>query len=334
MNRRTPTFRQHDSGVWYCKWGGRPHYFTIDREESYKKYLLSLQEWAKWRARRDTFKPPPLGDELTLQALHDRFVANRESEGGKERADFYRKHLKRFIAAYPDAIAAEFKPPMLQRLKDVLLIKRMAPKTINHDIQAVRTMFQWAMDLELIQPVNIRGVKKLPLGPIPDKSWTPTKVRHFVLSCPKANLRAWLAMCYLCGLRPKECVRIMTGQGRWVQRGVMAIPNKARRVRIHRHVLFSAEAFAWWRRAEPQWSRLDSFSQACRDLLKSGPHALRHSAGTHLIQSGVAREDADSILGHYPREVSLVYMPLQWRRLRYLAARLTLEDSSSYCILK
>ena len=333
MNRNTPSFRQHSSGVWFTKWGGKPRYFTLNREESYEKYLQSLQEWARWRQHRDNQRLPAIEKTHTIESIYQKFLATRKAEGGIERQQFYEKHLKRFIAAYHDLYANDFRPMMLQRLKDGMLAKQFAPRTINHDIQAVRTMLQWAMDVELIEPVNVRGVKKLPLGPIPDKSWSASKVRHFILGCPKPNMRAWLAMCYLCGLRPKEGVRIMRGQGRGVQRGVMVIPNKATRSRIERHVLFSAEAFHWWRLAKPQWSRLDSFSQAVRDELECGPHQLRHSAGTNLIQRGVAREDADSILGHYPRAVSLTYMPMQWRRLRYLAARLTLRDSDSYCIL-
>lgn len=333
MNRNTPTFRLHARGIWFCRWGGKDHYFTANREESYEQYLESLQAWARWRRRRDDMRLPKPGAEVTIQELHDRFVANRESEGGPDRAAFYRKHLKRFVAAYGPIIASDFRPVMLQRLKDAMLMARKSNRTTNHDIQAVRTMLQWAMDMEVIGPVNVRAVKKMPLGPIPDKSWPVSRVRQFILSCPHRNLRAWLAVCYLCGLRPKEMVRIMTGQGRWVDRGVMAIPNKSRVVRIERHVLFSAEAFRWWRACRPQWSRLDSFSQACRAVQGVGPHQLRHSAGTALMLAGVPRDDADSILGHYPRAVSVTYMRMQWRRLRLLASRLTLEDSSSYCIL-
>ncbi len=333
MNRRMPKLRRHASGHWFCRWAGRDHYFGRDRKRATQLYLASIAEFTAWRTQRDQFRLPPLSRSLTVQELHDRFVANREIEGGRDRADFYRKHLKRFVLAYSDAMAQHYKPNWLQILKDRLIISHLAPRTINHDIQAVRTMLQWAMDLELIAPVNLRGVKKLPLGEIPDKSWPVARVRQFVLGCPHPNLRSWLALCYLCALRPKECVRIMTGQGRWIQRGILVIPNKARRCRIARHVLFSAEAFRWWRAAKPQWSRLDSFSQACRLQLGSGPHALRHSAGTHLIAAGVAREDADSILGHYPRAISVTYMPLRWRHLRCLAARLTLEDPASCCIL-
>lgn len=326
-NVKPPSFRQHATGVWFCHWGGRAHYFSLDRAESYKRYLDSLAEWSQWRKARDELRYLSLATPtLTVKDLASQFLDSRESEGGWERRDFYRKHLKRFLAAYSTAQAQAYKPILLQRIKDNMLAAGYKPRTINHDLQAVKTMFQWAVDLDLLQPVNTRGVRKLPLGEIPDKSWSRPKVLDFVLGTPDENMRAWLAMSYLCALRPSEAVRIMTGQGRWVQRGILQIPNKMRaKVRVPRHILFSAEAFAWWRRAKKRWTRLDSFSAAVGKARGDGSHRLRHSAATHLMLAGVSRADVDVILGHYPGRVTLTYIAPQWRRLRRLTARLTLK---------
>ena len=329
MNVQTPSFRLHAKGVWFCRWGGRDHYFTKDKAGSYNLYLASLSEWAEWRQQRDILRklPPIKAQQITIAFLAKKFLENRQNEGGIERRQFYEKHLKKFTASAGGNMAAAFKPAWLQVLKDRLIRLGYAPRTINHDIQAVKTMLQWGMDMEHVPTVNLKGVTKLPLPPIPDKSWPVVKVRQFVMGCPDENMRAWLAVCYLCALRPKEMVRIMTGQGEWIEHGVMIIPNKMRnRVRLHRHVLFSLEAFRWWRKCRKRWTRLDSFSAAVVRTQGDGPHRLRHSAGTHLMQRGILREDADAILGHYPTSVSLTYMPMQWQHLRRLMARISLKD--------
>lgn len=327
MPRPAPTFRKHHTGVYFCRWGGKDHIFSKDKDASYKQYLDSLRDWAEWQAERKAVLARPFR-KLTVKELSDQFLQSRFAEGGRDRQDFYAKHLRRFLSSHAGDRAETIRAVHLQHLKDYMLgqEKFRAARTINHDLQAVKTMLQWAMDLEYIPPVNLHGVKKLPLGEIPDKSWPIGKVRKYILGCKDENMRAWLAIHFLCAMRPKEVVRVMAGQGEWVQRGVLKIPNKAgQKVRLARHVLFSPEAFSWWRLGKPRWSRLDSFSAAVKREQSETSHPLRHSAGTILIESGVHREDADSILGHYPRAVSLVYMRMQWRRLRSLAARLTLK---------
>lgn len=326
MNAKPPGLRRHKTGIFFCRWGGKDHYFTRDQAESQKLYLQSLAQWTDWRQHRNTLRFPPLRSMITVQELHDRFLQNRGAERGAECEYYYRKSLRLFVASYADIPADAVRPAQLQRLKDVLASQGRAPKTVNHTVQAVKTMFGWGADMELIRSVNLRGVKLMSLPPIPNKSWTPGFVRRFILECPDEKLRPWLAVNYLCALRPIETVRIVNGEYEWEQRGVMIIKNKAwRRVRLARRVLFSAEAFSWWRRCEPIWSRLDSYSARCRSVAGSSPHRLRHSAATHLLQAGVPREDCDAFLGHYPSAVSLIYMPLQWRRLRLLGCRLSLQ---------
>jgi integrase len=326
MARQPPKLRRHVRGQFLVHWAGQDHWLGTDEKLANERHVDEIAKWAEWQqqVRQSRAARPKRG--MSVQAIAESFFRTRLAEGGPERLRFYRTHTKRFLAAYSTARADCVRPVMLQRLKDAMLASGLAPRTINHDIQAVKTLFQWGMDLELIPAVNLHGIRKLPLPEPQDKSWTPAYVRAFVLGCEDENLRAHLAINYLCALRPKEVCRIMRGEGRWEQRGILLIPNKVGwKTRVSRRVLFSAEAFGWLRKCAPQWTRSDSYYHAVIDCREAGPHRLRHSAAAHLNARGVPREDVDAILGHYPSSVSLTYTPMRWRHLRLSASRLTLR---------
>ena len=342
MSRPPPRLRQHVRGYWFCRWGGRDHHFGRDHAVAERAYHSDPQHglpgWIRWQERKaEVRRLGPMFASMTVLDLAERFLHSRLTEGGPGREDYYRKHLKRFATAYGADLAAQIRPRDLQALKDGMLARRYAPGTVNHDIGAVRTMFRWATGLEFIPPVSLHGVRKLPLGEVPDRSMTKAAVLDYVLGpIPKGkrkrifpgspNLQAWLAVSYLAGLRPTEAVHLVNDWGEWAETGVFRVRNKARQnVRLARHIILSPEALSWYEQCDARWTRLDSYSQAVCDALGQGPHRLRHSAATHLLAAKVPRADVDIFLGHYPPRVSLVYMQPQWKHLRRLAARITLR---------
>lgn len=327
MNQKPPELKWHKvAKQFFVRYAGKMHYLGHDRKKANSTYLDHLKIWASWRERRNERRLPPLRSSLTIFQLGRKFLASRLREGGSERLDYYRKHLKRWFRAHGEDLADGIRPIWLQRIKDEMISQGFAARTVNHDLQAVKTMIQWGVDLELIPPCNLRGIKKLPTGEVPDRSLPIEVVRHIVFGHWDWSLTPWLAMQYLCAMRPSEVVRVVTGVGGWESEGVWKMPGKTTlRTKMPRRVLFSPEALSWLPHAEPYWSRLDSYSLAVRKAVGVGPHTLRHSAGTHLMLAGVSRHDADAILGHYPSEISLTYMPLQWQHLRESAARISLR---------
>jgi integrase len=259
------------------------------------------------------------------------FLAAKELQGGMDLRRYYEKHLQRFSRAFGDIRADVIRAINLQSIKDDMIRAGYAEKTINHDVVAVKAMLNWAMGLEYIPAVHLKGVKTCPLGPPPDKSMPVKAVRKMVLGAPEP-VRSWLAISYLCLMRPSEVVRCVQDEGEWVETGVFRLDRGKidKKARLARHVVFSPEAMKWRRLCEPVWSRLDTYSAAVRrECGPGGPHALRHSAATHLAQLGVDRADIDLLLGHAPPRVSLTYAPIMWQPLRRTAARITLRSVSS-----
>lgn len=333
MNQRPPKLRRHQTGVYFCRWGGKDHYFSKNKKASEEDYLRSLAEWSEWRANRNTLRLPPMSKALSAVELSERFLDFKEAEGGLQLRRYYAKALRRFLNFFGAARADMIRASHVQTIKENMLRSGYAPKTVNHDLTAIKSLFTWGSGLDYIPATNFRGVRSVPLGPVKDKSLPRDKVLE-LLSNEKApaNLRSWLTVNYLTLARPIEVVRVVNGLGQWVEEGVFRLDTgkSDKRTRLPRHLLFSPLALKHLKKCEPTWSRIDSYYHACERSYGHGvAHRLRHSAATHLHQLGAAREEIDLLLGHAPPRVSLTYVRVEWQPLRATVARLTLKSSSA-----
>jgi len=327
-NVNVPKLSQLPDGRFVTKWGGKRHYLGRNQTIAVKLYAESIAQWSAWRGEVDRVRSRPM--KLRRRRLIDISVAFLESkslEGGIDLERYYRKHTKRFVGSYGGDFADGIRVGDLTGLKNDMLRKAFAPKTVNHDVIAVRAMMQYAIDQELIPPVNLKGCKPITLGLPPDKSMTIDKVMRMFADAGD-KVRPWLVVNYLTAARPIEVVRIVHKQGTWIEPGIFRLDrgkNDARN-RVPRHLILTPEALSWLHVCRPYWSRLDSFSAAVRNACGAGgPHPLRHTAASHLHRSGVDRADIDLILGHLPGRVSLTYVQIAWQRLRCLAARIGLR---------
>lgn len=327
MNQKPPALHLHSSGHYFCKWGGRFHYFGKNKTQARAQYLQSLQAWAEWRANRNARRFPPMSKAHTVLDLVERFLEYKTTEGGKGRRRHYENHLRRFNAAFHGVRADMIRAVHLHALKEDMIRAGYHPKTINHDLSSVRSLFNWASALELVPAVNLSVVRTLPLPPAPDKAMTPEAVQDMVDKAG-AKLAPWLAVTYLAMLRPSETVKVVNQQGEWEEFWLFRLHHGKVDYRSgeFRRIVFSTAALYWLSRCEPFWTRQDSFYRATeRAGLSGGPHPLRHSAATHLAQRGVARSEIDLLLGHLPPRVSRIYDRIDWQPLRPKVGRLMLR---------
>jgi site-specific recombinase XerD len=393
---REPTLQTHATGVHFTHWNGRRRYFTKDRRESERLFLESKALYHLWKATGvDHDQPPteaspdphaPAGAELpgplppgpprTIAALAKLFLENTEATVEGPTAAYYRKHLSRFLnlwgrapllrydrqsrgmqlsvgAAELEALKVDMRRPTRERPAGY------DPATVNHDIVAVKRLFNWAEALEYIPRNRCRGVSRLAVEPPLPKAIPAPIIRACMIGvclqglgarCDLAdkhlhmagapclppepadpNLACWLELSYYALLRPSETVKLVQRRGSLEDEfeggGVFRLEKgkTSKKSRMPRRVILSPRAMLAWRSARPTWSTLDGYSAAVRRLCgPGGPHALRHSGATHLGVLGVDRATIDWILGHYPPRVSLIYNPGTWRPLIATAAKLDL----------
>lgn len=325
---RPPTLRIHKTGQYMVRYAGRDHYLGHDKRRADEQFLTHLDKWREWReskaeARniRHQFKRVP-----GVVELINMFVDAKKTERGDACAAYYKKHLRYFNQIYGKQDIDVIGPRHLNAVKIELLRQGYAPKTINHDLTAIRVMLNWASALELGPNINLKGVKNLPLGPVEHVAVSVKEVRAAIRSAPP-DVKEWMAINYLALLRPSEVVRVVHKQGEWIQKGVFRLDRGKmdERASIKRHCIFSAEALKWLKKCKPRWDLAESYSKLVRDHWAHGPKVLQKSAAAHLVQSpGVEPADVELLLGHVTGRLPVTYYLPAFAKLRVKVARLSL----------
>lgn len=362
MADRQPTLRLHATGVYFARWGGRHFYFTKDKAASERAFFDpkgehpgALVNWVAWRQSRKARRVRSDGPRLRVIDLQERWLDTYAAEGRDDTEAYFRKHTARFIATagrlYLDeldlALLDAFRTD-LHRIRSDTTGRRFAPKTLHHDLSAVKSMIQWGIDRDLCPPINLRAVKLPRLDPPMAPSHSIETIRAMLINARRidARLEPWIALNYLCLIRPTDTVRLIgcvhghpkfaTWPWQWadvrmpdgelVEHGAILLKSKASHTtRRLRTIVLSDQAKMWLEVAAPWWTTLSSYSSAARHAgVTGGPKLLQKSAAQHLRRLGESEADVDQLLGHEPSGVRRSYLPIELGLLREKASRLTL----------
>lgn len=351
--------------------------------------LARWKAWAKARLSAKTTAPPPppapatskptptTTPTLTIARAAAQLDEHYTALGRPDAAAYYRKHLRRFLHVHglasllamttPDPKRHRFKPPIvpfLQAFVDDLrqagppeIPKPISPKTINHDVLAVKRLINFMASRGHCPEVNWRGVSKLPTRRGSPEPIPRSHIRTLFNACRATDPRIvpYFAACYLACCRPSEAIRLVHADGLFepIQHKRQTIPRALFRPRVHKNswrstgedygraIILTEEALYWifeWPAAHlsassqsvqpwsPPWSRLDSlYAASVRAGLSTGPHVLRDSCSSHLREQGMPLADVRTCLGHLPTGEWQSYAQVPWPQLRAALARLTLR---------
>jgi site-specific recombinase XerD len=352
---KVPTLRRHVTGVYFCQFAGQRRYFSVDLEESRKAYREALRDWTMWQDDREQNRVHARKRARVIDIVRH-YLASRITDTSPEQHLWARYHLGRFTRIWAALPADDFNAQLLQAFKTDLVDmitdreRKLSPRTINHDIRAIKALFRWASDMGYCREVNLRAVKTVAMPQLARKGISVEAVERIINVAlgrvsainpktgrplePNPNAAAWLAINYLAALRPSEVVRLIQGDGEWIGKGLFQ-PRISKTFKDGRHprvYLLSDEALMWLRHARPTWNCMKNYGAGVRRAVGPGfPHPLRHSAATHLVASGAPRAEVDVCLGHYPRLVSQIYAPVELAPLRATLARLSLARVAPGC---
>ncbi|MCE2653925.1 MAG: hypothetical protein LW650_10730 [Planctomycetaceae bacterium] len=335
-NRRQPALKRHASGQWIVVWGGRTHYLGRNQAEARRLYASQLQQWAAWRAATITGRAAfSAAASRPIHQLIDTWLDAITLDAGPAARTYYTAHSTRLRDAVGTLPLSALTTDHINAIRAAMVAATFAPRTINHDLCAIRRFLNWAEDNGHAHTVRLRAIKAARIGVIEPKARTVADATAWIARVGKADPRLlpWLALAYLTGARPVEVGRMARREGEWWrpdhgQHGacVFTVANKSARTQhTPRYIVLSPEALAWFAAAGPHWFTASGYWQAVeRAGGTGGSHFLRSTAWSHLRATGLPRETVQLLLGHTTPGAWRHYEIVPWHTYQTLIARLTL----------
>lgn len=195
------------TGQYYITRARKRVYLGADAKEALKKYY-----------RLAIGGGPPVRPEcdrtLTAKELANRFIAAQQANWRDPEGTLrcYTDWLGRFLKDHPGLLAADFTVEMFATWKLSLRRREYSAESINHFLSAVRAMYAFAADVELLPAVpRLRRVRNEPCPKIGSRLkplYTAGELQK-LLNGAEPQLKGMLLLGLNCGFGPKDLADLL-----------------------------------------------------------------------------------------------------------------------------
>jgi integrase len=190
------------TGQHYVTRGGKRIYLGADQEQAldeYHRLALGLGCRAK----------PGKAGTITIKDLANRFLESQKANwhAAEETMRSYKVWMRHFLADHPGLRAEDLTVEMFAAWKVVLRRRKFSPRTINHYLGAVRALYRFADDAELLDHVprlkRVKNESLKKLGSKPKPLYDPPQIQELLKSADK-QLRPMILLGLNCGFGLKD----------------------------------------------------------------------------------------------------------------------------------
>jgi integrase len=336
----------HANGQWAKKVRGKLRYFG-----KWAEPMEALQKWNDQQA--DLYagrEPRPPADGRTVRDLLNRFrtAKKRQWEAGDlaERSYFEYVDTCDLVAVelHLDRALDELHPEDFTELKAVMA-SRWGPTRLGNEIQRVRSVFKYALDVEMVpKPMNFgphfsrpsRRKRRLVQAERGDRTIPPDELRRLIKQANR-RLKPMILLGINGGFGPKDCVELPLAavdlDGGWIDyaRAKTGVP---RRVPLWQETILAIKAYQFRRPAttsdvlfvarhgqpDPNHQNVSrQFTRLARKYkVERTFYDLRRTFQTIGEEAGETA--CKAIMGHAPDESDMAATYRQWIRDSRLAA--------------
>ena len=322
----------HPTGQYCKKIRGRMFYFGTDRREALQRYHQQASQLHTGERDR-----PEERTALTLRDLANLFLEYQKSRvtvgeiGERHYSDQVR--LLRDFVAYkgPSAKAVETTTFEVQTYRQSLSSAGMAPNTVNNRLAAVKALFSWARQNELIdRGPNTKAVRKVTPKKTERRTFTAGEIRA-LLEHASSQMKAMILLGLNCGFGATDCSQLQwdnldlkggrvdfprgkTGIGRnlalWPEtiEALRSLPRKDRRV------FCTAKGNSWVRVTDKGYD--SQIAKEFRKLMKAAAIKVEKGTGFYTLRRTSATITAGTgdvfavqrLLGHADTKMASTYV--------------------------
>ena len=200
----------HKTGQFCKKINSKLYYFGTDKQKALQRYL----EQAAYLHAGKVPTPRPSQDRLSIKILCNLYLDHQESRA--EIGEIQPRHvsdqillLKDFVRFVgPNRPVSDISTIELQNYRKRLIKTRKSPNTINNRIAAVKAMYNWALDNEVIvNAPRLKAVKKVTSPKQEKPTFTMTQI-HKILHNASPQMKAMIWLGLNCGFGCTDCAEL------------------------------------------------------------------------------------------------------------------------------
>ena len=195
------------SGQYYVTRAGKRIYLGSERDEALKRY----HHLALGMNSTPVFSEPDKisGRLMMVKELANRFLASQQANWKVPKTTLrsYTYWLGRFLKDHPKLRAVDLTVEIFAAWKISLRRRKYSPQSINHFLTAVRSLYAFAEEVDLMENIpKLKRVKneKLPPPGSNEKPIYPAEEIHQLITHADIQLKAMLLLGLNCGFGPKD----------------------------------------------------------------------------------------------------------------------------------
>lgn len=200
----------HKTGQFCKKIKGKIHYFGTDRRKALDRYL----EQAAYLHAGRPVSHSPTAEQLSIKTMCNLYLDHQESRVAV--GEVKPRHLsdqvsllKAFVRSVgPHRMVSDVSTLDLQNYRTRLIGAKSSPNTINNRIAAVKAMYNWAVENELIDhSPRLKAVKKIASPKTERPTFTPAQIQVLLQNASvQLNAMIWLGL--NCGFGCTDCAEL------------------------------------------------------------------------------------------------------------------------------
>ncbi|NOZ22561.1 MAG: tyrosine-type recombinase/integrase [Planctomycetes bacterium] len=165
------------------------------------------------------------GDEnLSLRQLTQEFLEHVNANNPTSTYKFYEGLLGKFLDEHLNLMADDVSPLLLEKYKRQMQ-RRYKPRTVNAHLAAIKRMFNWAVDFELIEEHKLRRVEKVSEGSGKKKTLSPAQKKK-LREHAGDDMRDIIELLMLTGMRPCELGNMSWEDVDWKNKQIVLYEHK------------------------------------------------------------------------------------------------------------